>query len=73
MTTPGKTEHRETSEKKQSSQEDRIAALEAALAAAQQAAPIGTIPEHGAGVGLATAETWSQAEQENATAAAVRD
>jgi len=41
----------------------RVADLELQLAQARSAAPLGTVPEHAAGVGTDTAETWSQAEQ----------
>jgi hypothetical protein len=46
----------------------RVADLEARLAAAQAAAPLTLIPAHGAGPGAEVAETWSQADQEAATA-----
>lgn len=48
--------------------DERIAALEQQLAAAQAALPVGTIPEHGAGVGTEIAETWSAYDQSLATA-----
>jgi hypothetical protein len=44
--------------------DQRIADLEAQLAASRAAQPLGTTPYHGAGPGTDTAETWSQAEQE---------
>jgi hypothetical protein len=50
------------------SQEQRIADLEAALAQSRANTPLGTIPDHGAGPGQEIAETWSQAEQEDAQA-----
>lgn len=45
------------------STDERIARLEAALAASRTAPPIGVLPEHAAGVGLDVAETWGQHEQ----------
>lgn len=50
------------------STEQRIADLEAQLAAAQTAPPLGTIAEHGAGPGTEVAETWSMYDQELAAA-----
>ena len=58
-------------EAKSSSDDDlakRVKDLESRLAAAQAAAPITLIPEHGAGPGMEVAETWSQADQELAKA-----
>lgn len=46
----------------------RVAELESRLAAAQAAAPLTLIPEHGAGPGMEVNETWSQFEQEVANA-----
>lgn len=46
------------------SQEQRIADLELALATAQAGTPLGTLPEHGAGIGQEVEETWSLADQE---------
>lgn len=43
--------------------DERIAALEARVAAAEAAVPTSTIPEHGAGVGTSVAETWSAYDQ----------
>jgi len=50
--------------KPQKTAEQRIADLELALAAAQVAAPGGTVPYHGGGPEQDVAETWSQADQE---------
>lgn len=55
--------------KRQQSAEERIAALEAALAASRGAAPLNPIPEHGAGEGTEIAQTWSLYEQERSIAA----
>ena len=48
------------------SAEDRIAALEAALADSQALVPTSLVPEHGAGPGMEVRDTWSQFEQERA-------
>lgn len=48
-------------------QEQRIADLELQLASVKATTPLGTIPDHAAGVGQEIAETWSQADQELAT------
>lgn len=48
--------------------EQRIADLEAALAASRAAAPLNPIPAHGAGPGTEVAETWSLYEQQQAQA-----
>jgi hypothetical protein len=53
-------------EEKKSSAEERISALEAALAASRAASPLNPIPEHGAGPGQDIAETWSLFEQQQA-------
>lgn len=58
----------EPDEKKSISTDQRIADLEAALAASRGAAPLNPIPEHGAGQGTEVAETWSLYEQEQARA-----
>jgi len=50
------------------STEERIAELEAALAASRASAPLNAIPEHGAGPGTDIAETWSLGDQEAARA-----
>jgi hypothetical protein len=57
-------------EKKDSgpSMEQRLADLELQLAQTRAGTPLGTIPDHGAGPGQDIAETWSQAEQEQAKA-----
>jgi hypothetical protein len=55
-------------EEKKSSAEDRISALEAALAASRAAAPLNPIPFNGAGEGAEVAETWSLFEQQRAQA-----
>lgn len=47
--------------------DQRIADLELQLAQTRAATPLGTIPEHAAGVGTDVAETWSQYEQELAS------
>ena len=52
----------------QATTEDRIAALEAQLAASRAAAPLNPIPEHGAGPGTEIHETWSLGDQEAARA-----
>lgn len=44
----------------------RIADLEAALAASRAGSPLSLLPEHSAGPGMEVAQTWSQAEQEQA-------
>jgi hypothetical protein len=46
----------------------RVKDLETRLAAAQAAAPLTLIPEHGAGPGMEVNETWSQADQVAANA-----
>jgi hypothetical protein len=46
------------------SQEQRIADLETQLASVRATSPLGTIPDHAAGVGQDISETWSQADQE---------
>jgi hypothetical protein len=46
---------------------ERIADLEAALAASRAAAPEGTTVQHGGGVGNVFEETWSQHDQELAS------
>jgi hypothetical protein len=53
-------------DEKKTSQEERIAALEAALAASRGAAPLNPIPAHGAGEGDEIAESWSLYDQEQA-------
>jgi hypothetical protein len=50
--------------------EARVRDLEAALKASRAAIPTSLIPDHGAGYGDEIAETWSQAEQEEARAEA---
>lgn len=50
------------------SQEQRIADLELQLASVRATTPLGTIPDHAAGVGQDVAETWSQQDQELAWA-----
>lgn len=47
--------------------DQRIADLELQLAQTRAGTPLGTIPEHGAGVGTDVAPTWSQYDQELAT------
>lgn len=47
--------------------DQRIADLELQLASVRAATPGGTIPDHAAGVGQETAETWSQYDQELAS------
>lgn len=56
----------EHEERKQPSDSERIAALEAALAASRAAAPLNPIPANGAGPGDEVAQTWSLYEQEQA-------
>jgi hypothetical protein len=48
--------------------ESRVRDLEAALKASRAALPVSLVPEHGAGYGDEVAETWSQADQEEARA-----
>jgi len=43
--------------------EKRLADMELQLAQSRATAPLGTTPNHGAGVGEETAETWSMHEQ----------
>lgn len=43
--------------------EQRIADLELQLAQSRATSPLGTTPNHGAGVGENTAETWSMHDQ----------
>jgi hypothetical protein len=47
--------------------EQRISDLELQLAQTRAGLPLGTIPEHAAGVGTEIADTWSQHDQELAT------
>jgi hypothetical protein len=47
--------------------DQRIADLELQLATTRAGLPLGTIPDHAAGVGQDTAETWSQYDQELAS------
>lgn len=54
-------------DKPQKTQEQRIADLELQLATVKATTPLGTIPDHGAGVGQEIEETWSQYDQELAT------
>jgi hypothetical protein len=51
----------------QKSTEQRIADLELQLATVKATTPLGTIPDHGGGVGQEVEETWSQHDQELAT------
>jgi hypothetical protein len=57
-----------TPPKEGKSQEQRIADLELALAQTRAGTPLGTLPNHAGGVGQEVEETWSQYEQELATA-----
>lgn len=50
------------------STEQRIADLELQLATVKATTPLGTIPDHGGGIGQEIEETWSQQEQELARA-----
>lgn len=50
------------------STEQRIADLELQLATVKATTPLGTIPDHGGGVGQEIEDTWSQADQELARA-----
>jgi alkylation response protein AidB-like acyl-CoA dehydrogenase len=43
--------------------QQRVADLELQLAQSRATAPLGTIPEHSAGVGDEVAETWGQYDQ----------
>lgn len=49
------------------STDQRIADLELQLAQTRAGTPLGTIPDHAAGVGQDMAETWSQYDQEMAS------
>lgn len=44
--------------------DQRIADLELQLAQTRAGLPLGTIPDHAAGIGQEVEETWSQADQE---------
>lgn len=48
----------------QRTQEQRIADLELQLASTRAGLPLGTIPDHGGGVGQEIEDTWSQYDQE---------
>lgn len=48
--------------------DQRIADLELQLATTRAGLPLGTIPDHGAGIGQDIDETWSQHDQERAHA-----
>jgi hypothetical protein len=48
--------------------EQRIADLELQLASVKATTPLGTIPDHGGGVGQEIEDTWSQQDQELAWA-----
>lgn len=65
---PGEPQRRTEEPDDKKSTDQRIADLEAALAASRGAAPLNPIPEHGAGTGTDVAETWSLYEQEQARA-----
>lgn len=57
-------EKRDEKQGEKRSTDQRIADLEAALAASRAAAPLNPIPYHGAGAGTEIAETWSLYEQQ---------
>jgi hypothetical protein len=63
---PKEDEKRGEERKNPQSAEDRITALEAALAASRAASPLNPIPDNGAGEGSDVAETWSLFEQQRA-------
>lgn len=50
------------------SAEQRISDLELALAQSRAGQPLGTLPNHGAGIGQEVEETWSLADQQLAQA-----
>lgn len=50
------------------SDSDRIADLELALLQSRAAQPLGTLPDHGGGIGQEVEETWSLADQQMAQA-----
>ena len=68
MPEPGRPEPGKQEPKQGKTDSQRIADLELQLASVRATAPLGTVPDHAGGVGQDIAETWSQADQELATA-----